>query len=89
MGTEQVAQWRSREVTSGLEQAPARAMLRAVGFGDEDFDKPQIGVAAAANDVTPCNMGLAGLAGTARRGVVDAGGVALGFSTLAVSDLDP
>ena len=61
-------------------------MLRAVGLSDEDFTKAQIGVAAAANDVTPCNMGLADLAGTVRRGVVDAGGVALGFSTLAVSD---
>ncbi|MDA8385890.1 MAG: dihydroxy-acid dehydratase [Actinomycetota bacterium] len=77
---------RSREVTAGVARAPARAMLRAVGFEDGDFDKPQIGVAAAANDVTPCNMGLSRLASAARRGVVDAGAVALGFATIAVSD---
>jgi len=86
MGAEEIDGLRSREVTSGLERAPARAMLRAVGLSDEDFSKAQIGVAAAANDVTPCNMGLAGLSDSARRGVVEAGGVALGFSTLAVSD---
>lgn len=78
--------WRSREVTAGVERAPARAMLRAVGFEDGDFDKPQVGIAAAANDVTPCNMALSRLAGAARRGVVDGGGVGLGFSTIAVSD---
>lgn len=61
-------------------------MLRAVGFGDRDFDKPQVGVAAAANDVTPCNMGLSRLAEAARRGAVEAGAMALGFSTIAVSD---
>lgn len=77
---------RSSEVTAGLERSPARAMLRAVGFGDDDFDKVQVGVAAAANDVTPCNMGLARLSEAVRRGVRDAGGVALGFSTIAVSD---
>ena len=78
--------WRSREVTAGVARAPARAMLRAVGFEDGDFDKPQVGVAAAANDVTPCNMGLSRLASAARRGAVDGGAVALGFSTIAVSD---
>ena len=78
--------WRSREVTAGVARAPARAMLRAVGFEDGDFDKCQVGVAAAANDVTPCNMGLSRLASAARRGAVDAGAVALGFSTIAVSD---
>jgi len=61
-------------------------MLRAVGFGEDDFSKAQIGVAAAANDVTPCNMGLAELAAEVRRGVVDAGGMGVGFSTIAVSD---
>ena len=78
--------WRSREVTAGPERAPARAMLRAVGFEDGDFDKLQVGIAAAANDVTPCNMGLSRLASAARRGVVEAGAVGLGFSTIAVSD---
>ncbi|MHB1782713.1 MAG: dihydroxy-acid dehydratase [Acidimicrobiales bacterium] len=77
---------RSREVTAGVERAPARAMLRAVGLKDGDFDKPQVGIAAAANDVTPCNMGLSRLAAAARRGVADAGAVGLGFSTIAVSD---
>ncbi len=61
-------------------------MLRAVGLEDGDFDKPQVGIAAAANDVTPCNMGLSRLAAAARRGVADAGAVGLGFSTIAVSD---
>lgn len=61
-------------------------MLRATGFEDDDFDKAQVGIAAAANDVTPCNMALSRLAGAARRGVHDAGGVGLGFSTIAVSD---
>ncbi|MHB1891274.1 MAG: dihydroxy-acid dehydratase domain-containing protein, partial [Acidimicrobiales bacterium] len=61
-------------------------MLRAVGFNDDDFDKPQIGIAAAANDVTPCNMALPRLAAVARRGVADSGGVGLEFSTIAVSD---
>ena len=78
--------WRSREVVAGVTRAPARAMLRAVGFKDSDFDKFQIGVAAAANDVTPCNMGLSRLASAARRGAVDAGAVTLGFATIAVSD---
>ncbi len=66
-------------MTAGMERAPARAMLRAVGFGDDDFAKPQVGVAAAANDVTPCNMALSRLADEARRGATDAGAVALGF----------
>ncbi len=78
--------WRSKEVILGAERAPARAMLRAVGFSDDDFDKPQVGIAAAANDVTPCNMALSRLAAVARRGVTDSGGVGLGFSTIAVSD---
>ena len=78
--------WRSREATAGTMRAPARAMLRAVGFKDGDFDKPQVGIAAAANDVTPCNMGLSRLADAARKGATDAGAVALGFSTIAVSD---
>ena len=78
--------WRSRDVTEGVERAPARAMLRAVGLGDDDFAKAQVGVAAAANDVTPCNMGLGRLAEDVRRGIRDSGAVGLGFSTIAVSD---
>ncbi|MHB8290732.1 MAG: dihydroxy-acid dehydratase [Acidimicrobiales bacterium] len=76
----------SRDVTAGVQRAPARAMLRAVGFEDADFTKVQIGVAAAANDVTPCNIALSRLAAEVRRGATDAGAVTLGFSTIAVSD---
>lgn len=86
MGQRSGSGWRSREVTEGVERAPARAMLRAVGLSDEDLTRAQVGVAAAANDVTPCNAGLADLSGFVRRGVSDAGGVSLGFSTVAVSD---
>jgi len=77
---------RSREVTEGPARAPARAMLRAVGFSEEDFDKPQIGIAAAANEVTPCNMGLGDQAEIARAAVREAGAVGLRFDTIAVSD---
>lgn len=78
--------WRSKDVTAGVERAPARAMLRATGLTDVDLCKPQVGIAAAANNVTPCNMSLARLAAAARSGVTDAGAVALEFSTIAVSD---
>ncbi|AXB45316.1 MULTISPECIES: dihydroxy-acid dehydratase [Pseudonocardiaceae] len=77
---------RSRIVTDGVTRAPARAMLRAVGFADEDFTRPQIGVAAAANDLTPCNIALDRLAGATADGVRKAGGVAMRFSTIAMSD---
>jgi dihydroxy-acid dehydratase len=77
---------RSREVTEGYERAPARAMLRAVGMTDEDFGKPQVGVASSWNEVTPCNMPLARLAQHAKEGVRAAGGFPLEFVTIAVSD---
>jgi dihydroxy-acid dehydratase len=77
---------RSREVTEGPARAPARAMLRAVGLSEEDLGKAQIGVAAAANEVTPCNVGLAEQADRAKQGVRDAGAVGLRFDTIAVSD---
>lgn len=77
---------RSHEVTDGFERAPARAMLRAVGFGDDDFAKPQIGVASSANEVTPCNVPLYRLAQQAKEGVRAAGGVPLEFCTIALSD---
>jgi dihydroxy-acid dehydratase len=77
---------RSREVTEGFERAPARAMLRAVGMTDDDWDKPQVGVASSWNEVTPCNMPLARLAQHAKRGVAAAGGYPLEFATIAVSD---
>jgi dihydroxy-acid dehydratase len=77
---------RSRDVTDGYERAPARAMLRAVGMTDEDWDKPQIGVASSWNEVTPCNLPLDRLAKQAKEGVRTAGGFPLEFTTIAVSD---
>jgi len=77
---------RSRDVTDGYEKAPARAMLRAVGMTDEDFTKPQVGIASSWNEVTPCNMPLDRLAKQAKEGVREAGGFPLEFTTIAVSD---
>ena len=77
---------RSHEVTDGMERAPARAMLRAVGMTDADWDKPQIGVASSWNEVTPCNMPLDRLAKRAKAGVRAADGFPLEFMTIAVSD---
>ena len=77
---------RSFEVTDGPEKAPARAMLRAVGMTDDDWDKPQIGVASSWNEVTPCNLPLDRLAKRAKVGVRDAGGFPFEFVTVAVSD---
>ncbi|MFM9138144.1 MAG: dihydroxy-acid dehydratase, partial [Actinomycetota bacterium] len=77
---------RSRDVTDGNQKAAARAMLRAVGLTDDDWDKPQIGLANAWNEVTPCNATLRRLADSARIGVRDSGGVALEFGTITVSD---
>ena len=77
---------RSAEVTQGDERAPARAMLRAVGMTDDDWDKPQVGVASSWNEVTPCNLPLGRLAQVAKQGVRDAGGFPLEFTTIAVSD---
>ena len=77
---------RSREVTDGYEKAPARAMLRAIGMTDDDWDKPQVGVASSWNEVTPCNLPLDRLAKRAKEGVRDAGGYPIEFVTIAVSD---
>ena len=77
---------RSFEVTDGDSRAPARAMLRAVGMTDDDWDKPQIGVASSWNEVTPCNMPLQRLAQAAKQGVREAGGFPMEFGTIAVSD---
>jgi len=77
---------RSREVTDGMERAPARAMLRAVGMTDADWGKAQVGVASSWNEVTPCNMPLDRLAKRAKEGVRDAGGFPIEFVTIAVSD---
>ncbi len=77
---------RSRDVTDGIQKAASRAMLRAVGLGDDDWVKPQIGIASAWNEVTPCNMSLRRLAESAKQGVRSAGAVPLEFGTITVSD---
>ncbi|MBA2465148.1 MAG: dihydroxy-acid dehydratase [Nocardioidaceae bacterium] len=77
---------RSRDVTDGMERAAARGMLRAVGMGDEDFAKPQIGVASSWNEITPCNLSLDRLAKAVKNGVHAAGGYPLEFGTISVSD---
>ena len=77
---------RSKDVTDGYERAPARAMLRAVGMGDDDWAKPQIGVASSWNEITPCNLSLDRLAKAAKQGVHDGGGFPLEFCTISVSD---
>ncbi len=77
---------RSRDVTDGLEKAAARGMLRAVGMGDEDFAKPQIGVASSWNEITPCNLSLDRLAKAVKNGVHAGGGYPLEFGTISVSD---
>jgi len=77
---------RSGDVTEGPAKAAARAMLRAVGLQDDDFDKPQVGVVSAGNEVTPCNVTGPELSDHAKTGVAEAGGVGLVFSTIAVSD---
>ena len=66
---------RSRDVTDGMQKAPARAMLRAVGMTDDDWDKPQVAIASAWNEVTPCNMTLRKLAERAKEGVRSEGTV--------------
>src|SRR5919106_1656297 len=77
---------RSRDVTEGYERAPARAMLRAIGMTDDDWDKPQVGVCSSWNEVTPCNMPLDRLAKRSKDGVRAAGGYPIEFTTIAVSD---
>lgn len=77
---------RSTEVTEGLERAAARGMLRAVGMRDEDFGKPQIGVASSWNEITPCNLSLQRLAQASKEGVREAGGFPMEFGTISVSD---
>jgi dihydroxy-acid dehydratase len=77
---------RSHEVTDGMERAPARAMLRAIGMTDADWGKSQIGVASSWNEVTPCNLPLDRLAKRAKEGVRDAGGFPIEFMTIAISD---
>lgn len=77
---------RSHVVTDGIERAPARGMLRAVGMGDEDWVKPQIGIASSWNEVTPCNLSLDRLADASKQGVHAAGGFGMKFGTISMSD---
>lgn len=77
---------RSKAISEGATRVPNRAMLRAVGFEDEDFKKPMIGVASTWSEVTPCNIHIDELARKAKRGVQDAGGAGLIFNTITVSD---
>ena len=77
---------RSRKVTDGIEATASRGMLRGVGLGDEDFAKPQIGVASSWNEITPCNLSLDRLAKAVKQGVHAAGGYPLEFGTISVSD---
>lgn len=77
---------KSRTMTAGVERTPNRAMLRAVGFQDEDFTKPIIGVASAGSDVSPCNFHLDTLAQHAKTAMRKGGGMPLGFNTFVVTD---
>ncbi|HEY5874157.1 MAG TPA: dihydroxy-acid dehydratase, partial [Ilumatobacteraceae bacterium] len=77
---------RSRDVTDGMQKAPARAMLRAVGMTDDDWVKPQVAIASSWNELTPCNMTLRKLAAHAKQGVRAAGGFPMEFGTITVSD---
>ena len=76
----------SSQVVDGLKQTPARAMLRAVGFQDADFRKPQVGIASTWSNLTPCNMHIDGLAREAAAGADAAGGKSVAFNTITVSD---
>ncbi len=76
---------RSRVVTDGIEATTSRGMLRAVGMGDEDWEKPQIGIASSWNEITPCNLSLDRLAQGAKEGVHSGGGYPLQFGTVSVS----
>lgn len=77
---------RSRDVTDGIQKAASRSMLRAVGLTDDDWEKPQVGIASSWNEITPCNMSIRRLTEAAKEGVRRSGGVALEFGTITVSD---
>ncbi|HEY9688840.1 MAG TPA: dihydroxy-acid dehydratase [Coleofasciculaceae cyanobacterium] len=78
--------FRSQQVTGGVQRAPNRAMLRAVGFGDNDFSKPIVGIASAYSTITPCNMGIAALADSAMAAAQEAGVMPQIFGTITISD---
>ncbi|MFI7744146.1 dihydroxy-acid dehydratase [Kocuria rhizosphaericola] len=77
---------RSRQVTDGIDATASRGMLRAVGMGDSDWEKPQIGIASSWNEITPCNLSLDRLAQGCKEGVHAGGGYPLQFGTISVSD---
>ena len=77
---------RSDAITKGIQRSPNRAMLRAVGFGDQDFGKPIIGIANGYSTITPCNVGLDDLARRAEEAARLAGGMPQTFGTITVSD---
>jgi dihydroxy-acid dehydratase len=77
---------RSRTVTDGIEALTSRGMLRGVGMGDGDWEKPQIGIASSWNEITPCNLSLERLARASKEGVHAGGGYPLQFGTISVSD---
>ena len=77
---------RSRDVTDGIQKAASRAMLRAVGLTDDDWEKPQVGIASSWNEITPCNVSIRRLTAAAKLGIQRAGGVGLEFGTITVSD---
>lgn len=76
----------SSDISYGVERSPNRAMLRAIGLSDEDFDRPFIGIASCWNEFTPCNFHLDRVASWAKQGVKDAGGTPFVFNTIAISD---
>jgi dihydroxy-acid dehydratase len=86
MPESQVWNRRSRTITEGVQRTPNRAMLRAVGFGDKDFTKPIVGIANAHSNLTPCNVGLNGLADAAMASLKEAGAMPQVFGTITVSD---
>ncbi|HMK39080.1 MAG TPA: dihydroxy-acid dehydratase, partial [Bacteroidota bacterium] len=86
MADKETHNYRSRTITQGVQRTPNRAMLRAVGFGDGDFTKPIVGVASAYSTITPCNIGLQGLADRAVRALLEAGTMPQLFGTITVSD---
>ncbi|SVD19590.1 uncharacterized protein METZ01_LOCUS372444, partial [marine metagenome] len=77
---------KSRVITQGDKRSPNRSMLRAVGFSDDDFDKPIIGIANGQSDITPCNAGLGKLADAAKSEIKRSGGMPQMFGTITVSD---
>ncbi len=84
--TNEIPRPHSSVVVDGNDRAPARSMLRAVGFTDDDFKKPQIAVASSASDMTPCNVHLGDLSTHAQKGIADAGGKPIYFNTITVTD---